>query len=78
MRELSDDESGEESDMEVDNFVDDSHVDPDYVPHDHNIQIEEEISEVIREIETHPTPPTKSQKGKINSTSITDSNNGQK
>ncbi|XP_060879204.1 piggyBac transposable element-derived protein 4-like [Metopolophium dirhodum] len=77
LRELSEDESGEESGMEVEDVVDDSDEDPDYVPNKHNFQTEEEISEVIREIETRPIPPLKSRKRKINSTSKTDSNNGE-
>ncbi|KAL4143992.1 hypothetical protein QTP88_006237 [Uroleucon formosanum] len=75
LRELSEDESGEESGMEVEDIVDDSDEDPDYVPNKHNFQTEEEISEVIREIETRPIPPLKSRKRKINSQ--TDSNNGE-
>jgi len=77
LRELSEDESGEESGMGVEDIVDDSDEDPDYVPNTHNSQTEEEISEVIREIETRPIHPLKSRKRKINSTSKTDSNNGE-
>jgi len=77
LRELSEDESGEESGTEVEDIVDDSDEDPDYVPNTHNFQTEEEISEVIRDIETRPIPPLKSRKRKINSTSKTNSNNGE-
>ena len=64
LRELSEDESGEESGMEVEDIVDDSDEDPDYVPNKHNFQTGEEMSEVIREIETRPIPPLKSKKEK--------------
>jgi len=36
LRELSEDQSGEESGMEVKYIVDDSDEDPDYVPNTHN------------------------------------------
>ncbi|CAI6354009.1 unnamed protein product [Macrosiphum euphorbiae] len=77
LRELSEDDSGEESGTEVEDIVDDSDEDPDYVPNTHNFQTEEEISQVIRKIETRPIPSLKSRKRKINSTSKTDSNNGE-
>jgi len=44
LRELSEDESGEESGTEVEDIVDNSDEDPEYVPNTHNFQTEEEIS----------------------------------
>jgi len=62
--ELFENDSGEESGM-GDELIDDSDEDPVYVPHEHNLQTEDEISEVIRMIEVPKTSPTKLKGEKI-------------
>lgn len=70
LNELSGNES-EGSYMEVEQIVD-SDEDPDYVPYEHNLQIE--VSEIIRNIENPPIPPKICRKRKNISTSETDNN----
>lgn len=70
--EFFEDKSGEEIEQEEEELKDDNDKDPDYVPHEHNFIIKEEINEVIENIENLSIPPTESRKKKKNLSSETD------